>query len=90
MHRRYAERQEQPAAGCGDILQKRRSIAEFEDYSMQNRTYRYFTGKPFTLSVTAELYNLGYSNLKLPEGAIHAGDPLVATITLTNTESRRR
>lgn len=61
-------------------------LPNFEDYSMQGRTYRYFKGEPlwpfgYGLSYTT----FSYSNLVLPNGPIHAGDPLDASVTVTNT-----
>jgi beta-glucosidase len=61
-------------------------VPPFEDYSMQNRTYRYFTGKP--------LYGFGdglsystfeYSNLKLSSPQIQAGAPLTVQVDVRNT-----
>jgi beta-glucosidase len=61
-------------------------LPHFEDYSMKGRTYRYFEGEPlwpfgYGLSYTT----FGYSDLKLPEAQVNAGDPLNASVTVTNT-----
>jgi beta-glucosidase len=53
---------------------------------MENRTYRYFTGKPlypfgYGLSYTV----FSYSGLTLPQASVHAGDPVDAGVTVTNT-----
>ncbi|MGH8316597.1 MAG: glycoside hydrolase family 3 C-terminal domain-containing protein [Steroidobacteraceae bacterium] len=61
-------------------------LPNFEDYSMAGRTYRYFTGKPlwpfgYGLSYTT----FKYGNLRLPAAPINAGDPLSASVRVTNT-----
>jgi beta-glucosidase len=61
-------------------------LPHFEDYSMKGRTYRYFEGEPlwpfgFGLSYTT----FAYSNLTLPQSPIDAGDPLDASVRVTNT-----
>jgi len=61
-------------------------LPNFEDYSMQGRTYRYFEGEPlwpfgYGLSYTT----FSYANLTLPGAPINAGDPLNASVTVTNT-----
>ena len=61
----------------------------FEDYSMQNRTYRYFSGKPlYPFGYGLSYTTFSYSGLTLPKNAIAAGDPLVAEATVTNTGKR--
>ena len=61
----------------------------FEDYSMQNRTYRYFHGKPlYPFGYGLSYTTFSYSDLTLPKAAINAGDPLVAEVTVTNTGKR--
>ena len=61
-------------------------LPHFEDYSMKGRTYRYFEGEPlwpfgYGLSYTT----FGYSDLVVPETGINAGDPLNASVTVTNS-----
>ena len=66
-----------------------RSVDElpaFTDYSMKNRTYRYFTGTPeygfgYGLSYTT----FSYQHLRLDRTTVHAGEPLTATVSVTNT-----
>jgi len=64
-------------------------LPAFEDYSMQNRTYRYFSGKPlYPFGYGLSYTTFSYSGLTLPKNAIAAGDPLVAEATVTNTGKR--
>ena len=60
-------------------------LPKFEDYSMKGRTYRYFMGKPlwafgYGLSYTT----FSYSGLNLPAKPVKAGEPVQASITVTN------
>jgi beta-glucosidase len=60
-------------------------LPPFDDYSMQNRTYRYFKGIPlypfgFGLSYTKFTYN----NLKLSKTKINTNETLTAGVTVTN------
>ncbi len=64
-------------------------LAPFEDYSMQNRTYRYFTGEPlysfgYGLSYTRFLY----SNGKLSTTNLEAGSPITLSVDLHNAGER--
>ena len=64
-------------------------LPNFESYSMQNRTYRYFNGKPlYPFGYGLSYTKFSYSNLKLPNATINAGDPLVADATISNTGDR--
>jgi beta-glucosidase len=61
-------------------------VPPFTDYAMKGRTYRYFAGKPlwgfgYGLSYT----NFRYGPLKLSSQALAAGEPLTATVTVSNT-----
>ena len=64
-------------------------LPDFEDYAMNNRTYRYFTGEP--------LYGFGhglsyttfeYHGMKLSNASLHAGDPLDVEVDVKNTGKR--
>lgn len=61
-------------------------LPNFEDYSMTNRTYRYFTGKPlyhfgYGLSYT----QFAYTDLSISAKTVAAGQPMDADVTVTNT-----
>ncbi|MEY4761949.1 MAG: hypothetical protein RLZZ200_1805 [Pseudomonadota bacterium] len=61
-------------------------LPPFTDYSMRGRTYRYFKGKP----LWGFGYGLSYSTFKygpvrLASRTIKAGEPIVATVTVSNT-----
>ena len=61
-------------------------LPDFTDYSFKNRTYRYYTGKP----EWGFGYGLSYSTFKygpvtLSTSKLQAGEPLTATVSITNT-----
>src|SRR5215469_7550289 len=61
-------------------------LPNFEDYSMERRTYRYFTGKPlypFGYGLSYTTFN--YSDLNISTQSIAAGQPVAADVTVTNT-----
>jgi beta-glucosidase len=63
-------------------------LPAFTDYSMKDRTYRYYNGKP----LWGFGYGLSYSTfkygaVKLSSSSLPAGQPLTATVTVTNTGS---
>jgi beta-glucosidase len=64
------------------------SLPAFTDYTLKGRTYRYFTGKP----LWGFGYGLSYSTfkygpIKLSVETLKAGDPLTATVTVTNSSA---
>ena len=68
------------------FYQSENDLPDFSDYSMKNRTYRYFTGTPlygfgYGLSYTRFVY----SGLKLSTTKLKAGQPLTAEVTVKNT-----
>jgi len=64
-------------------------LPPFEDYSMQNRTYRYFKGKPlYPFGYGLSYTTFSYSDLTLPKAAISAGAPLTAEVKVANTGKR--
>ena len=61
-------------------------LPAFTDYTLKNRTYRYFSGKP----LWGFGYGLSYSSfkygpVKLSAESIKAGEPITATVSVTNT-----
>jgi beta-glucosidase len=61
-------------------------LPPFEDYSMQNRTYRYFRGQPlyeFGYGLSYSVF--GYNNLKLSTERLEAGQPLTVEADVRNT-----
>jgi beta-glucosidase len=64
-------------------------LPPFEDYSMANRTYRYFTGKPwrgfgFGLSYS----EFAYSGLRVPAQPLAPGDSAVVEVDVKNVSDR--
>ena len=63
-------------------------LPAFTDYGLKGRTYRYYTGKP----LWGFGYGLSYSRfkygpVKLSAESLKAGDPITATVTVTNTSA---
>jgi beta-glucosidase len=64
-------------------------LPAFEDYSMENRTYRYFKEKPlYPFGYGLSYTTFSYGELLLPKVAIQVGDPFAAEVTVTNTGKR--
>jgi len=60
-------------------------LPPFEEYSMANRTYRYFGGKPlYGFGYGLSYSRFQYGNLKLSSSSLAAGDPLVVDVDVTN------
>ena len=58
----------------------------FDDYSMKNRTYRYFQGKPlYGFGYGLSYSNFAYSHLKLSPAEVKAGEPLKVEVDVRNT-----
>jgi beta-glucosidase len=61
-------------------------LPPFDDYSMANRTYRYFKGKPlFAFGDGLSYTTFAYSNLKLSSANVHASDTLTVEADVTNS-----
>ncbi len=63
-------------------------LPPFEDYSMQNRTYRYFKDIPlYPFGYGISYTNFTYTNLKIPSTA-DTKDKIKVSVTVTNTGGR--
>jgi beta-glucosidase len=63
-------------------------LPPFTDYSMKNRTYRYFTGQTlWGFGYGLSYSSFQYSPVKLSSESVTAGQPVTATVTVTNTSS---
>jgi beta-glucosidase len=61
-------------------------LPAFEDYAMKGRTYRYFGGKPlYPFGYGLSYTTFTYSGLTVPKGAVKAGKPVTAEVTVTNS-----
>jgi beta-glucosidase len=71
------------------FYQSSSDLPPFEDYNMENRTYRYFTGQPlypfgFGLSYTT----FTYGNLQISPAQVQAGQPVSVQVEVENTGPR--
>jgi beta-glucosidase len=64
-------------------------LPPFEEYSMANRTYRYFGGKPlYGFGYGLSYSRFQYGNLKLSSESVSAGEPLTVEVDVTNAGPR--
>jgi beta-glucosidase len=60
-------------------------LPPFTDYSMQNRTYRYFKGEPlYPFGYGLSYTKFAYGNLKFAKQAVNEGEPLKVSVDVTN------
>jgi beta-glucosidase len=64
-------------------------LPPFEEYSMADRTYRYFTGKPlYGFGFGLSYSEFQYANLKLSAESAAAGEPVSLEVDVKNAGSR--
>jgi beta-glucosidase len=64
-------------------------LPDFEDYSMSNRTYRYFNGRPlFAFGHGLSYTRFGYSDARLNATTVSAGDTVKVSFDLKNIGKR--
>ncbi len=63
-------------------------LPEFTNYSFKNRTYRYYSGKPeWSFGYGLSYSRFAYGPVKLSSEQLTAGEPLDATVSVTNTST---
>ena len=64
-------------------------LPPFEDYSMKNRTYRYFAGQPlYPFGYGLSYSKFEYSHLTLSKNRLAAGDSLGVSVSVKNRSNR--
>ena len=64
-------------------------LPDFEDYSMKNRTYRYFEGQPlYPFGHGLSYTKFAYSGLKLDRSSVAANGSVQVTVTVKNVGKR--
>jgi len=64
-------------------------LPPFEDYSMANRTYRYFKGEPlYPFGYGLSYSKFGYGNLKLSAAGLNAGESMEVDVEMRNRGAR--
>jgi beta-glucosidase len=64
-------------------------LPDFEDYSMSNRTYRYFNGKPlFAFGYGLSYTQFSYRNAHLDSASLNRGDTAKVSFEVTNLGKR--
>jgi beta-glucosidase len=60
-------------------------LPDFEDYSMENRTYKFFKGEPlYPFGYGLSYTDFVYENLKAEKTTLRPGESLFVTVSLTN------
>jgi beta-glucosidase len=61
-------------------------LPAFEDYNMENRTYRYFTGQPlYAFGYGLSYTTFTYRDLQIVPQTVNAGDPVSIQVEVENT-----
>ncbi len=64
-------------------------LPPFESYSMSNRTYRYFTGKPlYAFGHGLSYTTFDYKNVTLLSASAKPGDRITVNVSVMNTGKR--
>jgi beta-glucosidase len=64
-------------------------LPSFDDYSMENRTYRYFKGQPlYPFGYGLSYSHFQYSNLKLSFDELHEEEPIDIEVDVSNSSDR--
>jgi beta-glucosidase len=64
-------------------------LPPFDDYSIENRTYRYFAGQPlYPFGYGLGYVKFAYHHLTLSKNQLTAGDPLDLNVTVKNVDGR--